>query len=133
MYTATIKSKSLDKLAQRLILDVEFTDGTTVLNKKLFFAPTTRFNDVKLKLKSLADEFEKADTEVAGISEGLVDFDSAVQRTDPLQGEWFTNYNKLEQVQKLIDLGVLTGTEPKVVALRDKVKADFKPEYLKLI
>jgi hypothetical protein len=44
--------------------------------------------------------------------------------------EWFRDYGKLTSVQKLIDLQVLTGSEPQVVALRDKVKTNFKPVYI---
>jgi hypothetical protein len=38
-----------------------------------------------------------------------------------------------ERVQYAIDRGYLTGTEPKVVALRKWLKDNFKPEYIGIV
>lgn len=47
---------------------------------------------------------------------------------------WVDKYNKWIKVkQNLIDTGILTGTEPQVVALKTSVKNDFISAYLDLI
>lgn len=133
MHTASIISKALDKRGQRLLIGVEFTDGVTVHTMSLPFAPTASFEDIKRRIKSLVDELDQAVVEVDSIVEGAVDLDTLPELPDIERNKWFGNYSRLEQIQKLIDLGVLTGSEPKVVALRAKVTSDFKPEYLNLI
>ena len=50
--------------------------------------------------------------------------------TQLTQQAWFSNYMKLQGVQKLIDLGVLKGNETSVVNLRNKVKTGFLPAYI---
>ena len=44
--------------------------------------------------------------------------------------EWQSNWTKLKLVEELITAQVLTGNEPQVLALRKKVKDDFKVTYL---
>ena len=46
---------------------------------------------------------------------------------------FLTDYRKWVNVKKAIDVGILTGNELQVVALLDKVKANFKPAYLDYI
>jgi hypothetical protein len=43
---------------------------------------------------------------------------------------WFNDFFRLERVQKLIDLGIVLPTNAKVVALKDKIKAGLRPEYI---
>jgi regulatory protein YycI of two-component signal transduction system YycFG len=43
---------------------------------------------------------------------------------------WEADKNKLRQLQDLIDMGVYDGTETPIVNLRNKVKTNFKTEYL---
>lgn len=50
--------------------------------------------------------------------------------TELKQQAWFSDYMKLQGVQKLIDLGVLTGNETPVINLRNKVKTGFLPAYI---
>lgn len=50
--------------------------------------------------------------------------------TELAQQAWFSDYMKLQGVQKLIDLGVLTGNETPVINLRNKVKTRFLPAYI---
>lgn len=43
---------------------------------------------------------------------------------------WETDFARLEKVKRLVDCAVFSGTEPDIVALRNKVKTSFKAEYL---
>lgn len=132
MYTAKILSKDLDRAGQRMNVQVEFTDGVNTITNNLPFAPNATPEQIKWRLKVMAAELDDSEVQLNALPVGDVTFP-----TDPpalsAQQTWFTNYSKLEQVQKLIDLGVLTGTEPKVVTLRNKVRDDFLPAYLNLI
>lgn len=54
---------------------------------------------------------------------------------EPTQAEldktnWFRDFGRLEKVQELIDLQVLTGNETQVVNLRNRVATNFKAAYI---
>jgi hypothetical protein len=58
-----------------------------------------------------------------------------VEPTPPTQAEldrqaWEKDKSTLRQLQDLVDMGVFTGTETPIVNLRNKVKTNFKTEYL---
>ncbi len=44
--------------------------------------------------------------------------------------DWFRDFTRLEQVQKLVTLGALTGSETAVVNLKNRVKDNFKAAYI---
>lgn len=46
------------------------------------------------------------------------------------QQQWNEDYELLKRMIELVDLGVYTGAEAPIVALRTKVKNNVKPEYL---
>ena len=46
--------------------------------------------------------------------------------------DYAKNIFKFNKMRKAIDLGVKTSTDTDVVTLKDKLKADYKPEYLEL-
>lgn len=133
MYTATVKNKEIIK--GQMNITVDFSDGTTTITEKCI--PQDR-NGFVHWVKSRLSTFNSAteiDTDYS--INTVVDLSEPVPPA-PTAGElakqaWFADYLTLQDVQKLIDLGVLTGTEPKVVSLRNKVKNNFKPEYLSLI
>lgn len=134
MYTVNILNKELDKVNQRLYVLTEFLkDGVKSFERAFSFAPNATLDDVKRTIKMYVAELEQADTNVTSIAVGAVDYATAPDMGTTAQNTWYKNYSTLKQVQELITLGVFTGNEPKIVALRDKVKADFKPEYINLI
>ena len=113
-------------------LTVEFSDGVdtetrtvTPQDKRGFEHWVTQVAESLTTAKELKEEDNVGKVvEIASPQQPKAELDKQ---------EWFTNYGKLVDIQKLIDLGVLTGSETKVVALRNKVKTDFKPSYFSLI
>ena len=47
--------------------------------------------------------------------------------------KWFSDFRKMERIQKLVDLGVFPSDQAQIVALRAKLQADFKVEYINLM
>jgi len=132
MYTATITKK--DVVPQGVQLEVTFSNGTDTLVETIVPQDKRGFNhwvDSRIKSLDTLDEM-KAEDNVNKVVDTSTPVETETQAVID-EREWFKNYTTLQEVQKLIDLEVLTGTEPKVVALRAKVKADFKPAYLNLI
>lgn len=136
MYTAKIKGKSLNE--GRLWINVEFTDGITTLvegispqdeealktwvKERLNFLNYTKDAITKLK-----------DGEVIDTSKPIVE-EKVKPKEEKSREEWLEIYYKWIKVKStLIDTGILTGNETPVLALKNKVKADFLPNYINFI
>ena len=136
MYTATLTSKSFNKRTRQYVLVVEFSNGVDTFTEELRFGADFTFDQIKANVKTRIDLLNAGEAGIENISEGAVDI-STVPDTTPTKAEldaqeWVRNFNRLEKVQQLIDLGVLTGNETAVTNLRTKVSSDFKPAYINL-
>lgn len=136
MYTATIEDKSFN--AGVLQINVEFTDGVTS------FIETVRPQDengLKHWIRGRRDQLNFAATSDTKYAIGTV-VDVATPVVTPTtptvaelaQAEWLANYLKWVKIKStLIDTGILTGNETKLVTLKAKVQSDFLPAYLDII
>lgn len=136
MYTVKIINKSVDKLQRQFVLDVQFTDGTDTISEQLRYSADFSFEDIQKNLKQRLNALNNAITKESDIVIGDVDTASVPDDT-PTQAEldaqtWLRNFERLQKVQILIDLQVLTGNETPVQNLRSKVSTDFKPAYINL-
>jgi len=132
MWTATLKTK--EAVAEGIRVTVEFSNGTKTITETVIPQDETGFRHwVKSRLNSL-NSIDEIDTKYAVDTEVDV-AETVVQPTaeELAQREWAKDYWKLQQVQKLIDLSVLTGNETAVVNLRNKVKNNFQVAYLDLL
>jgi len=136
MYTAKITNKSFDKANSQLLVDVTFTDGTDTQTQSLRFGADFDFNAIKKNIKQRLDLLNAGEANVTAIAVGEVDVSTIVEDPRPAAeieaDEWLRDFRRLEKVQQLIDLGVLTGNETPVTNLRTKVSTDFKPAYINL-
>lgn len=136
MYTAKVLNKEFVNGA--LKVTVEFTDGTTTVTESCI---PQDFNGFKFWVKSRLATFNGG-KEV----DATFNIDDVVDVTDPIitpepptqaeldQQEWLSDYDKWVKVKTtLIDTNVLTGNEPQVQTLLNKVKTNLKPEYLNLL
>lgn len=136
MYTVNITGKSFNKNTSQIVLVVEFSDGTNTVNETLRFGADIPFEQIKRNLKLRARLLEEGETNSQSVTIGQVDLASIVD--DPRTAaevaaeEWLVAFRRLEKVQQLIDLGVLTGNETSVTSLRNKVATDFKASYINL-
>lgn len=132
-YVPTITSKTINRDAQLLTLDVEFRDGAKVFTKKLNFALSDSIEDIRRKLKGYTSQLEAGETNADTIPTGEVDI-STVDLSKPQEDieyeQWVTAFRRLETVQKLIDLGVVANDNPKVVQLRNSVQTGLKASYI---
>ncbi len=132
MYTAKITNK--EEVSQGIKLTVEFSNGTNSVVETVIPQDKNGFNhwvDSRITSLNTLEELKAEDN--LGVEVDTSPVVPTPTQAELDQQEWFTDYGKLVDIQKLIDLGVLTGTETKVVALRNKVKTDFKPSYFNLI
>jgi len=122
MWTATLTNTT--KNFNNIDYVVEFTDGTDTFSKTYKYSILdAHAESAKSKVKSHLYKLNNP----TDLATGAIDTTTA---TPTAQELWNEDLLKLEYVQHLIDLGVLNGTETPVVALRNKVKADFKPAYI---
>lgn len=130
MWTATVKNKEFVGGAIRVTVD--FSNGTDIVTESCIPQDKDGFTHwVKSRLATFNGGVE-LDSELAvDAPVEFVEPTPVVPTAEELARQaWFTNYHRLQQVQKLIDLTVLTGSEAPVVALRTKVKNDFLPAYI---
>lgn len=132
MYTAKIKSKEFINGALKVTVD--YSDGVTTVTESCI---PQDFDGLKFWVKSRLATFnggKEIDTVYA--TDDVID-PTPVVETPTLTAEerarnaWLQKYAKWLKVKTtLIDTGVLTGNETKAVALLNKVKTDFLPEYI---
>ena len=136
MYTAEITSKKFDKVNSQLVIGVTFTDGTDTQTQSLRYGADFDFNAIKRNIKQRLDLLNAGESNAEAIATGVVDVASIVEDPRPQAekdaSDWLRDFNRLEKVQQLIDLGVLNGNEKPVTDLRTKVATDFKPVYINL-
>ena len=130
MYTIQSHNSVVDKVARRRIVDVTFTNGEATFVKSFSFGVSDDLTTIKRIVKQYLDELNF-------VPEELTDFtlEEAPTPVEPTQEEkdkqtWEQDKARLRQLQDLIDLGVFTGTETPIVNLRNKVKTNFKTEYI---
>jgi hypothetical protein len=130
MFTAQLLGDRKDEQRRRRIVNVKFNSSEKEFDQEFQFSIDTNLETIKKTIKQFLDELNLT-------LPALTDLEPAtpVEPTPPTQAEldkqaWDANWAKLQLVDKLIDAGVLTGQETQIVALRNKVKADFKPAYL---
>ncbi len=135
MYTATKLGDTVDRQTRRRVITVHFTNGESEFDKDFSFAVETELITIKKTVKDYLDELNYTPDTLA---DGAIDFsdipvDAAPEApTAPelAKTAWDADLAKLKVAQELVDLGVLTGNEAPFVALKDKVKAGFKPAYM---
>lgn len=134
MYTAKIHDKSFD--AGVLRVQVEFTNGTESLFESC--VPQDE-GGLKYWIKGRLDQLNFATTSDVKYAVGsTVDLSETpvVQKTQAEinRDNWVLLYQRWLRVKTgLIDTGILTGNEAKVVALKAKVQSDFLPAYVDII
>jgi len=129
MYTATLKNK--EEVNEGIRVTVEFSNGTKTLTETVIPQDETGFRHwVKSRLASL-NSIEEIDTKYE-VDTPVDVTEETVQPTveELAQREWFRDFGRMQQVQKLIDLGIIPSDHAKVVALRDKLQANLKASYI---
>jgi hypothetical protein len=132
MYIAQVRKK--EETTQGLRIHVDFVNGETIIKESVIPQDRAGFDYwIKSRLAThnagLSLKNELVDGEEVVINETVVE-EVPLTADELAFQEWQTNYWKLQQVQKLIDLDVLTGSETPVTNLRNKVKTDFKVAYI---
>lgn len=129
MFTATILNKNLTEGVMQVL--VEFSDGTQTVSKA--FNITSKRN-LKNEVRNELARLNELDVFNQALTLGVYDPTETVvppTQAESDKNEWFRNFNKLERLSKLNDLGALrpnavTGLD----TLKATVAADFKQAYV---
>lgn len=139
MYTTKIIEKTIQRSAKRVVVKVEFTkDGVSDVEEFSFGFTSFSLDALKKAINIHLDALQKAENEVLNVKTGVIDTTITEPAPIlPIQAEidrekWIKGFDVLQNLKPLIDNGILTGSEPKIVALKNRLKTDFKPEYIKL-
>lgn len=131
MYTARLIGDTKNIELRRRMVNIEFTNSTVTFNKEFQFNIETEVADMKKVVRQYLNELNFVPPEITGdIADYTEPTPAEPTAAELVKKKWDADLAKLEQVKKLIDLGVLDGTETPVVTLRNKVKTGFKPAYI---
>lgn len=139
MYTTKVIEKTIQRSAKRVVVKVEFTkNGVSDVEEFSFGFASFSLDTLKKAINIHLDALQKAENEVLNIQTGVID--TTVTEPSPIlptqaeidKQKWLALYDVLQNIKPLIDNGIFSGTEPKIAALKTKLKADFKPEYINL-
>ena len=136
MFTAKIIDKQKEGAALRVY--VEFSDGVTTVTESCIPQDEDGF---KFWVKSRLATFNGAQTiDATYATDADVDVSEPVVVPPTLtqaeidRNEWLMNYAKWIKVKTtLVDTGIVLITQPQVAALKAKVSAGLKAEYLDFI
>jgi len=133
MYTVKILNKSIQRSAKRIVVNVEFSKNGVTHTEEFSFGLGITLEQINRTIKNYVTALELTESTVDNVEVGNLDL-SLISDTQTQQeiekSEWFSDFGKLERANKLVSLGVLTGTEVPFVNLKTKVKNNFKPIYL---
>lgn len=133
MFTATKLGDSVDKQKRRRTVTVRFTNGESTFEKDFQFSIEESVEKMKKKVREYLDEINAEPEEITGDIADYTPPEEPKKTKAELDKEaWDADWAKLSEIQPYIEAGVFTGAEPKIVALKNKVRDGFKPAYLEL-
>ena len=137
MYKAALISKEL--VGSDLVVTIEYSDGVKSFQEvKTTNGGFGSVEQLKAQVKQRLDILNKqqemeAELAIGDVPKPTVEVVAEKTVEELALAEFQADYYKLQKVNKLVELGVLTGQETPIVALQNKVKADFKVKYLDLL
>jgi len=129
MFTAKLKSK--DTVNGTVHCVVTFTDGTKSVDETVIPSDMVGLKHwIRGRLATF--NFPKV-METVDVGTEIKDEVVELTTEEIATEKWFSDFRKMERVQKLVDLGVFPSDQAQIVALRNKLQADFKLEYIDLM
>ena len=133
-WTPTLKT--VEKIRGQLHVVIGYSDGTINFNEDFFTTSPQALNDVVARR---IGELTALDTYASSLTVGAAISTVPTPPTPPTQAEldrsaWLTNYRKLVKAKEtLVDVGVITASNPTYVALLSTVQAGLQASYLDYI
>jgi hypothetical protein len=126
---------SINNVNGNIVVMVNFIkDGVVVLSEKFDSINRADTSWLKNAVNQRLLSLKMADSQLADLSIGAFSSESVAPTQDEIdQNAWLSKYLQWLQVKKAVDAGILTGSEPQVLALLNTVKTDFRAAYLNLL
>ena len=135
----TAKLLRLSKAHGRVELEIQYSDGIDPpVNKSYGFERTSKAAIRALARREVARLQEIKDEVIDIIVDQLIDLTPPPADPPPpgptpaqiAERAWFRDLNKLRVLLTLVDLGILPGSDPRIVPLRTSLNTDFLNSYL---
>lgn len=133
MWAVELLSKTIDSSSRRILVSARLTNGAEVINKTFDFPLYTTLEQIKRVIKQFTDEVDAGVNLFQEVPTGVVDMTGVISGSTAEQlafEAWLRDVLRLEKLDRLINIGVFTGTETQIVNLRNKVKTDFKVSFV---
>lgn len=136
MWEATITN--IQQNTAETVVTVEYSNGTESFSEITTtnggFGSAEQLNSqIAAKIKRLNNEAEIRSSLTLGKVSISEEAPAAKTQAQIDSEVFFADYQKLSQAKKAIELGIIDVTDEGYIALSEKVKSEFKPEYLNLI
>lgn len=120
----------IDKQADGLRIKVLYVNGAEKI-EDIYTANNTANDHAWLKrtVSSRIDQLTANDLLQSQLSLGPVDVTGATTPVDQEFSDFYTDYKKLQSMQKAVDVGLKKTTDQDFIDLTTKVKAAYLPEY----
>lgn len=137
-WTATVSKESLVDGSK--IFVVTYTDGSRTVTDRFDVQGGLTDTELSYKVQARIDSLTQQDAAFTAVTIGIV-----VPLPRPIlspptptpaeaaQVQFLSDYRQWLNIKKAIDVGILTGKEPRVVALLARVRSEFKQAYLPLL
>lgn len=139
MYTANIVSKSIQRSAKKVVVDVEFSgDDKVTFTEQFDFPLSVTENDIKIKVKQFITSLEKIQNEIETVLPiGELDYPSAEEtKQDAINvayREWVTLFLTCKAVKELVDLGIVDANDQVVTSTTNAARAAFNPAFVEML
>jgi len=136
MWTAKLVYKKFEN--GKLVIGVEYTNGAEIIREDAVISNPTQ--TIKSIISARINQLNTLANQEKDLILGNVDLTPDPVPPAPVltpeqiaQQQFKDDYLLWQRVKKAIDMGLLTGNETKVIALKTKVVGEFKPDYLELL
>lgn len=133
MFTPEILGDVSDREGMRRILTVQFTDGTTTFSRDFTFRLTEDAEIIKRAIAAALDEINYVPPPLEDLTLPTNDTKPTLTPEEVARAEWLKDWRQLEAAKRLIENGVLSGAEPDLIALRERVIGGYRADYLTII
>lgn len=131
MFSAELVEIKKEKMQFSIL--VRFSDGKETFNRQYAFALDMTELQMKQSIKRDLDALNGATKPT--IPAGPLDFggvSSGITTEQQEQIDWLKDFRRAQSIDKLVAAGVLTGSEAPVLALKKRLSATFKQQYIDL-
>lgn len=130
MYTATLLGTTKNIELRRLMVNIEFTDGTNTFAKEFQFKIDETVLNIKRAVNEYLNELNYVPPTIDDLTPPPEDTPPAPTAEEVARDAWLLDWRNLQAAKKLEAAGASVLTTSQMTALQNKVKSGFQNSYV---